>query len=284
MTEKFDIDTSTLEQCTSEDGFRIYRDSKKREFISCTTLLGIYEDKTGLIKWEEKLGKEQADKERNQAAARGTAAHLELEKYLEQSNSSLPSFIPAVLTSPFSKNAWNGFYDCTEPMEMESMVAYTDGTVGFAGQFDSLVRVRANSFMCDGELLPEMIVISDLKTKKQAKTIRQEFMFKHLLQLSAYVVAKELQSGIKIDGAVIVFSYPKSCKTYYLSRYKINHYWSIFQALMDDYFNVKPLQLTWKYMVAQSEYKWNDDYGIFESFAPVRITKVKSTQDNSVQV
>jgi hypothetical protein len=223
--------------------------------------------------WEERLGKEEADRQRDLAAERGTAAHLEIENYLELSRTNQP--LPIKLDSPFATNALRGFYDSVTAIEMESMVVYSDPDVGsFAGSFDSLVKMPAGTFMCDGELLPEMTVISDLKTKKASKTVQQEYMFKHLLQLSGYVIAKELETGTTIDGAVIVFSYPRSCKTYFLSRYKIHHYWSVFQLLLKDYFKIQPLEQSWKYLIAQSEYKWNDDFCIFESFAPLLMTKV----------
>lgn len=272
VTNKIDI--QSLVQHTSSDGFRIYRDGRDIDYISCTTLLGMYEDKTALLAWQERLGQEEAEFQCKVAADRGTAAHLEIEQYLEKSLL-IPDYQPPAFQSKFATNALRGFYDSVTAIEMESMVAYYDATVGgFAGQFDSLVQMHGNSFMCDGEILPEMVVISDLKTKKKSQTVRQDFIYKHLLQLSAYVVAKELQSGIKIDGAVIVFAYPRSCKTYFLSRYKINHYWSMYQSLLRDYYNILPLQKTWKYMIAQSEYCWNEDYGDFENFAPVLMTKI----------
>lgn len=266
------IDVKSLVQHTSPDGFRVYRCSKGIDHISCTTLLGMYEDKTMLYAWEERLGKEEADRQRDIAAERGTAAHLEIENYLELSRKNQP--LPLKLESPFATNALRGFYDTVTALEMEAMVVYSDPEVGsFAGSFDSLIKMPADSFVCDGELLPEMVVISDLKTKKASKTVQQDYIFKHLLQLSGYVVAKEIETGSTIDGAVLVFSYPRSCKTYFLSRYKINHYWEVFQLLLKDYFKIQPLELSWKYLIAQSEYKWNDNFHMFESFAPTLITK-----------
>lgn len=268
-----------LIQSTSPDGFRIYLDKDQREYISCTTLLGIYEDKAGLIAWQNKLGLEEADRQRDLAAERGTSVHLDIERYLHRGNE--PSLLPFIPESNFAKHAIDSFYGNVEALEMESMISYRNGPVGFAGQFDSMVRMPANSYICDGEILPELVVISDLKTKKAAKPVQQQYIFKHLLQLSAYVIAKEIQSGISIDGAVIVFTYPRSSKTYFLSRHKINHYWSIFESLLNDYFKIKPLTMTWQYMIAQSEYKWNDEYGIFESYAPSLMTKVPTVEEQA---
>lgn len=259
-----------LVQGTSQSGTRVYTDSAGLEYISCTSLLSLYEDKTGLNAWVKKLGIEASNRERDLAAQRGTIAHKYVEDYLESTDK--PTTLLGV-DCKFARNAITGFYQYVSPIEMEQLVAFNDGQVRFAGRFDQLVHVPENTFISSvlGGYVASGRYLVDLKTKKLSKPIKQEYIFKHLLQLSAYIVAKEIMSGELIDGAMLVFSYPRSSKLLWLPRNRVDYYWGAFHALMKDYFDVEKLTSTWKQMVLRSEYLWDGYILDFCSNAPVEI-------------
>jgi hypothetical protein len=252
-----------------EGGKRLYIDDDNELYISTTSLLSLYEDQTGLQKWVESLGKEEADRQRDEAAQRGTLAHSEVEHFLE--HKTFPDNI-----SVFGKVAIEGFYNSTEIYEMEGLVAYNDGNVRFAGRFDQLLTIPANTFRTKDsiEYLEKKLVICDLKTKKKAPNLQFAYMFKHLLQSSAYVIAKELIDDIVIDGIVIIFASPKMCKQVYLPREYIDYYWGVYHSFLEDYYGITKLTKTWNELVAAAEYCWNDTTYSFTAKTPVQIIKV----------
>lgn len=255
-----------IEAYINDKGLRVYTDANGLDYISCTSLLGLYEDQSGLRIWEEKLGIEEANRQRDEAAERGTYAHELVEWYL---NAPLDKRHELELECPsvYAKNAIKGFYSNVVPLEMEEVLLFNDGKVRFAGRFDQIVEFPDGTFCFeDGTYVPGGRVMVDLKTKAQSKGIKHTFIFKHLLQASAYIVAKEAQSGIKLDGAVIVFSYPRSCKKVYLSRYSVDKYWDVYYKLLSDYYSIKPLTESWNYLSSRMEYAWCDKTLSFESY------------------
>ena len=65
--------------------FRVYRDSKGEVFHSVTHILKETSDKTGLERWEARLGPVEATQQRNVAATRGNMAHSQAEYLLKTS-------------------------------------------------------------------------------------------------------------------------------------------------------------------------------------------------------
>lgn len=254
---------------TQTEGERIYIDDDGELYISNTSLLSKYEDKTGLDSWIARIGEEEATRIRDEASERGTLAHSEIEHYLEHN-------ICAANFSKYSKVAIDGFYGSTEMVEMEGLVAFNDGKVRFAGRFDQLLRIKPNTFryIDSTESVPAKLLLCDLKTKAKAPTLEFAYMFKHLLQSSAYVVAKELIEGISIDGIAIIFASPKTCKQVYLPREHIDYYWNIFYSMLEDYHGIKPITQTWSRMVAGAEYCWDTRANSFSPKTPVQIIKL----------
>jgi genome maintenance exonuclease 1 len=251
------------------EGDRVYIDDDGELYISNTSLLSKYEDKTGLDKWIAKLGVEEAERQRDAASERGTLSHTEVEYFL--THNKLPENV-----SKFSKVAIDGFYSSTEIVEMEGLVGYNDGNVRFAGRFDQLLRIKSGSFryIDSTETLPDKLLLCDLKTKAKAPNLEFAYMFKHLLQSSAYVVAKELSDDISIDGVAIIFASPQTCKQVYLSRENIEYYWNVFYSLMEDYYKVKPLDKSWARLIAGAEYCWDKHLSAFVPKTPTQIIKI----------
>ena len=65
--------------------FRVYRDINGNIYHSVTHILKETSDKTGLERWEARLGPTEATQQRNVAATRGNMAHNQAEYYLKTS-------------------------------------------------------------------------------------------------------------------------------------------------------------------------------------------------------
>ena len=65
--------------------FRVYRDQKGQIYHSVTHILKETSDKTGLERWEARLGPIEATQQRNVAATRGNMAHSQAEYLLKTS-------------------------------------------------------------------------------------------------------------------------------------------------------------------------------------------------------
>ena len=65
-------------------GIRLYKTPEGDLVPSVTTILSKTKDMSGLKAWENRVGKEEANRIRNEAAAVGTSMHLTLECYVEE--------------------------------------------------------------------------------------------------------------------------------------------------------------------------------------------------------
>lgn len=78
------FDYPALERVTAEDGTRHYTCPVTHSPLpSVTTILSATADKTGLLMWEEFVGKKKADRVREEALALGTLMHTHLENYIQ---------------------------------------------------------------------------------------------------------------------------------------------------------------------------------------------------------
>ena len=71
-----------LVQQTQNDGVRRYVTPEGHAYESVTTFISRNWDKTGLKKWEKRLGFKAADKERIRTSTRGKSLHSSIESYL----------------------------------------------------------------------------------------------------------------------------------------------------------------------------------------------------------
>lgn len=65
-------------------GTRLYKTPEGHLVPSVTTILSRTKDNAGLKNWENRVGKEEAERIRNEAAAVGTSMHLTLECLVEE--------------------------------------------------------------------------------------------------------------------------------------------------------------------------------------------------------
>jgi len=214
--------------------FRVYRDAKGNVYSSVTHILKETSDKTGLERWEARLGPTEAAVQRNTAATRGNQAHNQAEYLLKTAQQLARSCanrrncirfddnglarIPAPITKwalekvrpNVPKVGWSasgyarGLSDwiaenVTEIFASEFSIHHP---AGFAGTCDALVGLKNNE-----------LVLADWKTSVGRKTTTDKDGSERLPpghsyidQCGAYSLGLTHLTGLKPTGAAIVLA------------------------------------------------------------------------------
>jgi len=220
--------------------FRVYRDSKGEVFHSVTHILKETSDKTGLERWEARLGPIEATQQRNVAATRGNMAHSQAEYLLKTSQQLARNTankrnairwddqglarIPVPITQWALKRVrpnvprvgWSaagyarGLSDwiaenVTEVFASEFSIHHP---AGFAGTCDALVGLGNRKGLPDGTL-----VLADWKTSVGRKTKTGDDELERLPpghsyidQCGAYSLGLKHLTGLRPTGAAIVLA------------------------------------------------------------------------------
>ena len=214
--------------------FRVYRDQNGNIYHSVTHILKETSDKTGLERWEARLGPVEATCQRNVAATRGNMAHSQAEYLLKTAQQLARSTankrnsirwdeqglarIPLPITQWALKRVrpnvprvgWSaagyarGLSDwisenVTEIFASEFSIHHP---AGFAGTCDALIGLKGNS-----------LVLADWKTSVSRKTKTDENKQERLPpghsyidQCGAYSLGLTHLTGLKPTGAAIVLA------------------------------------------------------------------------------
>ena len=95
--EKIDMGYESLDRTDSPDGRR-YLTLDGNAYPSVTTVLSILSEES-IAKWRKRVGEEEANRIGGRAAARGTAVHSLIEKYLQNDKDCRENFLPHVVQS-----------------------------------------------------------------------------------------------------------------------------------------------------------------------------------------
>lgn len=210
--------------------FRVYRDSKGNCYHSVTHILKETSDKTGLERWEARLGPTEANAQRTIAATRGNQAHSQAEYFLKTAQQLARSCanrrnsirfddnglarIPAPITKwalekvrpNVPKVGWSasgyarGLSDwiaenVTEIFASEFSIHHP---AGFAGTCDALIGLKNNE-----------LVLADWKTSVGRKTDAQDRLpagHSYIDQCGAYSLGLKHLTGLAPTGAAIVLA------------------------------------------------------------------------------
>lgn len=158
-------------------------------FPSITTILGKTANNIWLQKWEERVGKEEADRVRQEAADRGTLVHEYLERYWNRENSVLfdlkqESSDVILMTQSLIDYTLNKF----DKVYAQELTVWSK-ELGIAGRFDALVKYEGT---------PAVI---DFKTSKKKK---YKCPSDYYLQSSFYAIALNEMFGLKIKNFVVL--------------------------------------------------------------------------------
>lgn len=168
-------------------GKRLYRTPDDFLVPSVTTVLSKTKDMTHLLEWQKRVGKENANKIRNQAASVGTSMHLFLECYVEEKERKCdfsPTHAKAKKMADVIIN--KGLSRVSEVWGSEVQLYYEDqyaGTTDLIGMYD------------------DKPCIMDFKQTNKPK--KKEWVEDYYLQLAAYINAHNSITGSKIENGVI---------------------------------------------------------------------------------
>lgn len=210
--------------------FRVYRDTRGNVYHSVTHILKETSDKTGLERWEARLGPVEASAQRNIAATRGNQAHSQAEYLLKTAQQLARSCanrrnairfddnglarIPAPITkwalekvrpnvpkvgwsaAGYARSLSNWIADnVTEIFASEFSIHHP---AGFAGTCDALIGLKNNE-----------LVLADWKTSVKRKTDASDRLpngHSYIDQCGAYSLGLKHLTGLQPTGAAIVLA------------------------------------------------------------------------------
>ena len=185
FNEKYDY--IQLSRESTDGGSRVYVELNGNKVPSVTTILSRTGDKSGLKKWEERVGLVEATRIRNEAANLGTLMHHHLECHacgLERPIGN--NFIRQLSGKMADQIIERGLVNVNEAWGMEISLCYPGL---YAGTADLCGVHKGDS------------AIMDYKTAKKMKT--REMIEDYFLQLSAYAMCHNEQYGTDIKKGVI---------------------------------------------------------------------------------
>jgi hypothetical protein len=210
--------------------FRVYRDTRGNVYHSVTHILKETSDKSGLERWEARLGPVEASAQRNIAATRGNQAHSQAEYLLKTAQQLARSCanrrnairfddnglarIPTPITKwalekvrpNVPKVGWSAsgyarslsdwiVANATEIFASEFSIHHP---AGFAGTCDALIGMKNNE-----------LVLADWKTSVKRKTDASDRLptgHSYIDQCGAYSLGLKHLTGLQPTGAAIVLA------------------------------------------------------------------------------
>ena len=245
--------------------YRVYRDTKGTIYHSVTHILKETSDKTGLERWEARLGPIEATQQRNIAATRGNMAHSQAEYLLKTAQQLARSTankrnaihwdvqglarIPTPITQWALKKVrpnvprvgWSasGYArslsdwiteNVTEIFASEFSIHHP---AGFAGTCDALIGLKNNE-----------LVLADWKTSVGRKTAIQDGQERlpsghsYIDQCGAYSLGLKHLTGLQPTGAAIILA--RRCGTpniHTMNRAELEAAENSFMARVERYFD-----------------------------------------------
>jgi len=231
-----------------KNGLRYYQvlqgDQEIGVFPSITTVLGETGDKSGLIKWKERIGEEEAKRIGELSMNRGTIMHrlIELYKPLQGSKQERLEQLKGIakddpevnqyskhpdgkvwlaagweMFMKFYMNSSQYFDRVKRVIEAETFLWSVKGG-GYAGTVDNI-----------SEMVDDRVLVIDYKNSRKPK--REDWIQDYFVQGSAYFVAYWERSGTKPNGVEIwianeVDSIPQ---TFILTENDVKFYFKEFQ-------------------------------------------------------
>ena len=202
----------SLGQTRTINGMRHYVIDEERIYPSVTTILGKFDDKSGLDAWRKRVGEEEADRISKFSANRGTVMHQMCEVYLMTEGNSLEKLKTTQrLIIPFCEqegytdkeyevgrklfyNFYNsGSFDRIKEIVSIEETLHSDKMGGYAGRVDAIILDQNDK-----------LIILDFKTSKKPKKSEWITSYKH--QISAYYIAYWEMTGKQPSGGEVWMS------------------------------------------------------------------------------
>ena len=155
---------------------------------SVTTILDATKDKSSLKQWEAQVGKEQAEKIRNDAATVGTHMHSVIERLLLNRPLDTPRTWLQVKGYRMGHQLIEHFFPHVEEVWGTEAPLYVPNT--YAGTSDCIGIYKGKPCIMD--------------FKQTNKPKRREWIEDYMVQLAAYAEAHDRRHGTKMDQGVIM--------------------------------------------------------------------------------
>lgn len=177
-----------LERVDTSSG-RVYKTENSVHVPSVTTVLDKTKDKRSLDAWAARVGREEADRIRTEAAHVGTNMHATLEAILDGTPMTFGTDWLAMRGHEMALKLANTYFkQLTMVYGTEINLAYQDR---YAGTTDLVAEYRGNLAIVD--------------FKQSVKPKRHEYITDYFHQLAAYAIAHDDMFGTNINfGAVLV--------------------------------------------------------------------------------
>jgi len=177
-----------LERLDRSSG-RVYRaDPDDMPMPSVTTILDATKDKSHLKDWEDRVGKEEAERVRNDSATVGTHMHNVIERLLLNRPLEVPRTWLHVKGYRMGHQLIEHFFPHVDEVWGAEVSLYVPNT--YAGTSDCVGVYKGKP------------CIMDFKQTNRPK--KREWIEDYFLQLAAYAVAHDRVHGTKIDQGVIM--------------------------------------------------------------------------------
>ena len=209
------------------DGLRHYNINDKEKLPSVTTILDktqSAEKRESLQRWKERVGEEQAEKIKDQAAERGTAMHKILEKYIIDVGYVDLTNVGKAAHNMAIQIIQSGLINVTEFYGTECTLHYPGL---YAGQTD-LVGIHKGKD-----------AIIDFKQTNKPK--KREWISDYFSQLSAYAMAHNFIYKTKITkGVIMMCSKDNFYQEFVVEGLEFQKYKHNFLRRVDEYYKTRP--------------------------------------------
>lgn len=189
----FNLDLIDFPALNRVDGVDRLYETPGGAYPSVTTVLDKTKDKTHLIAWQERVGAEEANRIKSQAAGRGTGMHTLCEKLVLNEEINLKEHMPLPVY----------LYKQLEPIIKERV----NNVRGVESQmYSDYLKVAGTSDLI-AEYLGKLSII-DYKTSRKPK--REDWIDDYFIQAAIYAICFEERTGIPINQLVVLIANEES--------------------------------------------------------------------------
>ena len=206
-----------------ENGKRFYIDSKGNPVPSVTTILDAVSDKTGIKRWEQRVGKKAAEEIKQESTDIGTMVHAAIEQYLlgnawEYFSDDANGLLARGITERFIEV---GLTKINEVWGLEAGLLLDDW---YAGTADCIA------------LYNDKPAIIDFKTAKKLK--RKDWIEGYFLQGAAYANAHNVMFKTDIEEIVILMvDRDLLFKEFHIKKDEFTYYTKTWKTKLLEFFN-----------------------------------------------
>lgn len=218
--KKFDwepLPYDEMESVTSEDGTRFYK-TPVGNLPSMTTILGVLDD-GGIETWQKRVGMDEAERIKNEAADRGNSLHDLNEMYLrnELKRSQLSGKGKVLF------NRVKPLLDQINPVLATEIPLYSTKHK-YAGRVDCVAHIG------------KPLYIIDHKNSRRPINIKKQYarrkLFKYYLQCVGYANCIEEMYGLRPEkGCILIGNHESSTANWF--RFNLDNYRPEFDILLD---------------------------------------------------